>query len=319
MGQGLNTKIRQLVAEQFALPVEAVVVMPTSTEKNNNTSPTAASAGTDLNGTAAVRACEAIRQRLAEMAARHFASPADGVEASPAHIRFQDGQVFDRRRPDRPLRFQELVAIAYEQRVSLGERGFYATPGVDYNRETGRGNPFFYYTSGAAVAEVRIDRFTGELRVPRVDLLIDIGQSINPGVDRGQVIGGFIQGMGWVTTECLVYSEKGELLSHSPTTYKVPNVTDVPPVFEVAFLDDRSNAQNLYHSKAVGEPPLMLAVSVWAAVKQALACAAPGRVPALRLPATGEEILRCLTECRTDERKPAISERPPAVVATAGS
>jgi xanthine dehydrogenase large subunit len=303
MGQGLNTKVRQLVAEQLALPVEAVLVMPTSTEKNNNTSPTAASAGTDLNGTAAVRACETLKQRLAEVAARHFASAADGIEASPAHVRFEKGHALDTRRPERRLSFRELVGLAYEQRVSLGERGFYATPGVDFNRETGKGNPFYYYTNGAAAAEVLIDRLTGELKVERVDLLIDIGMSLNPGIDRGQTVGGFVQGMGWVTTECLVYSDRGELLSHSPTTYKVPNVSDVPPVFNVAFLDDQSNTRNLYASKAVGEPPLMLAVAVWAAVKQALACAAPGRAPALRLPATGEEILRCLTECRRPPRR----------------
>jgi xanthine dehydrogenase large subunit len=170
---------------------------------------------------------------------------------------------------------------------------------VDYNRETGKGSPFFYYTNGAAVAEVWIDRFTGELRIARVDVLIDIGRSINPGVDRGQVIGGFVQGMGWVTTECLVYSEKGELLSHSPTTYKVPNVSDVPSEFHVDFFDNPSNVHNLYGSKAVGEPPLMLGIAVWAAVKQALASIATARVPALRLPATGEEILRCLTEMQT--------------------
>jgi xanthine dehydrogenase large subunit len=302
MGQGLNTKIRQLVADQFALPAEAVQVMRTSTEKNNNTSPTAASASTDLNGTAAVRACAALKQRLAEVAARHFASAAEGIEASPEHVCFREGTVWDARRPEHRLSFRELVGIAYEQRVNLGERGFYATPGVDFNRETGRGNPFYYFTNGAAVAEVRIDRCTGELRVERVDLLLDIGASINPGVDRGQVVGGFVQGMGWVTTECLVYSEKGELLSHSPTTYKVPNITDVPPVFNVEFHDDRGNARNLYASKAVGEPPLLLAVSVWAAVKQALACAASGRVPALRLPATGEEILRCLAEAHAPAR-----------------
>ena len=295
MGQGLNTKIRQLVADQFTLPLESVAVMPTSTEKNNNTSPTAASASTDLNGTAAVRACAVLRQRLAEVAARHFASPADGLEASPVHVRFEDGIVFDERRPAARLTFRELVRIAYEERVNLGERGFYATPGVDFNRESGRGNPFLYYTNGAAVAEVLIDRFTGDVRVARVDLLIDIGRSINPGVDRGQVIGGFVQGMGWATTEELRYAETGDLLSHSPTTYKVPNVTDVPETFNVAFLENADNELNVYASKAVGEPPLLLGVSVWAAVKHALSFAAGGRAPELSLPATNEEVLRRLT------------------------
>jgi xanthine dehydrogenase large subunit len=290
MGQGLNTKVRQLVADQFALPAEAVIVMPTSTEKNNNTSPTAASASTDLNGTAAVRACEVLRGRLAEVAACRFASAEEGLEASPAHVCFEAGCVLDARRPGARLAFRELVGLAYEQRVSLGDRGFYATPGVDFNRETGKGNPFLYYTTGAAVAEVLIDRLTGDVRVTRADVLIDLGRSINPAIDRGQVVGGFVQGMGWVTTEALRYADSGELLSHSPTTYKVPNVTDVPPVFNVDFYQGNEERLNIHGSKAVGEPPLLLAVSVWAAVKHALSSVSEGRVP-LRLPATNEEVL----------------------------
>jgi xanthine dehydrogenase large subunit len=296
MGQGLNTKIRQLVADAFALPAAAVAVMPTSTEKNNNTSPTAASASTDLNGTAAVRACETLRHRLADVAARHFASAGEGIEASVLHVRFEDGRIFDSRRPGLALTFRELVGLAYEQRIDLGERGFYATPGVDFNRETGKGTPFLYYTNGCAVAEVIIDRFTGDVQVARVDLLIDIGQSINPGIDRGQVIGGFVQGMGWVTTEELRYSETGELLSHSPTTYKIPNVTDLPRIFNVEFFDNLSNRLNIYSSKAVGEPPLLLGISVWTAVKHALSFVSGGQVPKLNLPATNEEVLGRLCE-----------------------
>jgi xanthine dehydrogenase large subunit len=279
--------------------------MPTSTEKNNNTSPTAASASTDLNGTAAVQACVALRQRLADVAARHFASADDGLEASPLHVEFGEGCVFDRRRPAVRPSFAEVVGMAHEQRVSLGERGFYATPGVDFNRETGKGNPFLYFTNGCAAAEVLIDRFTGDLKVLRVDILMDLGRSINPGIDRGQVIGGFVQGMGWVTTEELRYSEKGELLSHSPTTYKVPNATDLPPIFNVEFLDNPDNVVNLYGSKAVGEPPLLLAVSVWTAVKHALSFVDNGRRHGLKLPATGEEILRYLAEKAEDRGQKA--------------
>jgi xanthine dehydrogenase large subunit len=289
MGQGLNTKIRQLVADQFGLPVEWVLVMPTSTEKNNNTSPTAASASTDLNGSAAVRACEALRTRLAEVAASHFGG-------SATDMRFENGNVFDRRKPGAKVSFQVLVRHAHEQRVSLGERGFYATPDIDFNWDSGQGKPFYYYTSGCAVSEVLIDRLTGDVKVPRVDILLDLGRSINPAVDRGQVIGGFVQGMGWVTTEVLRYDQTGELWTHSPTTYKVPNVTDVPPIFNVAFLD-HENPVNLYGSKAVGEPPLLLAVSVWTAVKHALSFVGGEQVPRLNLPATNEEILRCLAEC----------------------
>jgi xanthine dehydrogenase large subunit len=303
MGQGLNIKIQQLVADQFGVPMESVRVMATSTEKNNNTSPTAASASTDLNGTAAVRACEGLRQRLADVAARHLATPGHGLEASPAYIEFAAGCVFDRRRPAVRLTFAELVGMAYEQRVSLGERGHYATPGVDFNRETGKGNPFLYYTNGCAAAEVAIDRFTGDVKVLRVDILMDLGRSINPAIDRGQVIGGFIQGMGWVTTEDLRYASNGALLSHSPTTYKVPNVTDVPAVFNVDFLDNPNNTMNVYGSKAVGEPPLLLGVAVWTAVKHALSFMAPGTPTKLNLPATGEEVLRRLAESQAAEPK----------------
>lgn len=311
MGQGLNTKIRQLVAQTFALPLDAVLVMPTSTEKNNNTSPTAASAATDLNGTAAVRACETLRQRLIEVAARQFASVNDGIAPSPPHVQFENGGVVDGRRPGMRISFRDLVRLAYEQRVNLGERGFYATPGVDFNRETGKGNPFLYYTNGCAVAEVRVDRFTGEVKVPRVDILMDLGESINPAIDRGQVIGGFMQGLGWATMEDLRYGARGQLLSHSPTTYKVPNVTDLPPIFNVEFLHNPDNRMNLYGSKAVGEPPLLLAVSVWAAVKHALSFASGGHSARLDLPATNEEVLRRLTEYRA---KPAL--RPKQTVAS---
>jgi xanthine dehydrogenase large subunit len=182
----------------------------------------------------------------------------------------------------------------------LGARGFYATPGVDFNRETGQGTPFFYFTQGAAVAEVLVDRFTGEMRVPRVDLLMDIGRSINPGIDRGQVIGGFIQGQGWVTTEALVYDAKGDLLSHSPTTYKIPAITDVPEIFNVATFDNNDNVRNVYRSKAVGEPPLMLGIAVWAAARNALAYISNEASSALGLPATGEEMLRCMSLAKSE-------------------
>jgi xanthine dehydrogenase molybdopterin binding subunit/xanthine dehydrogenase small subunit len=295
MGQGLNTKIRQIVAGELAVSIDAVRVMPTSTEKNNNTSPTAASASTDLNGTAALRAAVIVKARLADAAARHFASAADGLEASAAHIRFEDGVVHDIRRPGRQIAFGELVKLAYEERVDLGVRSFYATPGVDFNRETGRGNPFLYFTNGAAVSEVVIDRLTGELVVKRVDILMDLGKSLNPDIDRGQVIGGFVQGMGWVTTEELLYSETGELLSHSPNNYKIPGVESMPPVLRVDFLDNPDNPINLLGSKAVGEPPFVLGISVGAAAKSALSSLAPGRSVPLSFPATSEELLKQLS------------------------
>jgi xanthine dehydrogenase large subunit len=223
-------------------------------------------------------------------------------------------QVFDSRVPSRKLTFTDVVRRAYELRVSLGERGFYATPGVDFNRDTGRGTPFLYFTNGVACSEVLIDRLTGEFKTIRVDLIMDVGQSISPGIDRGQIVGGFVQGMGWVTTEELVYNAKGALLSHSPTTYKIPNVTDVPEKFNVRFLDNPNNAVSLYRSKAVGEPPLLLGLSVWLAVKNALSYCGVTRFGSLAIPATGERVLLALTEAR--KAKPAVAEdvRIPAVM-----
>jgi xanthine dehydrogenase large subunit len=305
MGQGLNTKIRQLVADEFGLDPARVRLMPTSTEKNNNTSPTAASASTDLNGAAAVRACQQIKRRLKKFAAERLSDRTEGLTPSPRHVVFADNAVYDSRRPDVRIAFGPLCDEARRERVDLGARGFFATPGVDFNRETGRGTPFSYYTQGAAVVEAAIDRFTGELTIPRADLLIDIGRSINPGVDRGQIIGGFIQGMGWVTAEALTYTDKGVLLSHSPTTYKIPAVTDVPLDFRVALFDNYDNVQNVRRSKAVGEPPLMLGIAAWVAVKNALSYVNAEAANSLNLPATGEEILRCLTyQVRNQPRLP---------------
>jgi xanthine dehydrogenase large subunit len=267
MGQGVNTKIRQLVADELRVPIERVQVMPTSTEKNNNTSATAASSGADLNGKAAVDACRRIRARL------------DEVE----------------RKSGGTLTWEELVRKAYMERASLGERGFYATERIAWDGTSGRGNPFLYFTMATACSEVRIDRFTGELEVLRSDVLLDIGKPLNPGVDRGQCVGGFVQGMGWVTTEDLRYAPSGELLSHSPTTYKIPNIHDLPEVFNLEWID-HENPVNLRGSKAVGEPPLLTALSIWCAVKHALSFVSNGEVPKLRLPATNEEILSRLTE-----------------------
>ena len=287
MGQGLHTKIRQLVADVFGIPPAHVQVMPTSTEKNNNTSPTAASASTDLNGAAAVSAAETIRTRLLAWAAARW-----GVNA--AQVVCDDGSIYDRSEPSHRLGFAEACAGARADRLDLGARGFYATPDIDFDRQTGKGNPFYYYTQGATVAEVRIDRWTGELSVPRIDLLIDVGRSINPGIDRGQVIGGFVQGLGWVTNECLVYDERGRLLTTGASTYKIPSVSDVPGDFRVEFFPTDDAVTAIAGSKGVGEPPLLHALAVWMAAKHALSCVSPSAARQLRLPATAEEILRAL-------------------------
>lgn len=300
MGQGVNTNIKQLVAGEFDIDADYVIMMPTSTEKNNNTSATAASSATDLNGSAALDACNRLKARLTDVAARHIETLVKDIQASPSNIVFENNFVYDNRRPETKIAFKSLVKKAYHERVSLGERGFYATQGIDFSWDAGpentaAGQPFLYFTTGATVSEVTIDRFTGELKVDSADILMDVGTPINPGVARGQIVGAFIQGMGWVTTEDLRYAEDGMLLSHSPTTYKIPNIQDTPPVFNVDWLD-RSNPVNVKGSKAVGEPPLVLGLSVWAAVKNALSYLAPGKPVKLDLPASNEEVLTRIHE-----------------------
>ena len=307
MGQGLYTKVRQLVADEFGISPAKVRVMTTSTEKNHNTSPTAASAGTDLNGAAAINACRQIKERMKEYAAKQFTSLEYGLTYAPEHVVIDGGKVYDDRDPDRRqvIDFADFCAAARRERVDLGARGFFATPGVDYNRDTGRGNPFYYYTTGAAVAEVTIDKFTGELTIDRVDLLMDIGRQINPGIERGQVIGGFIQGVGWATNEELRYNETGDLLTTGPTTYKIPNITDLPKVLNVDFIDNPKHQVNIFRSKAVGEPPLMLGVCVWLAAKHALSFVGDGDVSSLAIPATSEELLMTMTESTARAKTPS--------------
>jgi xanthine dehydrogenase large subunit len=292
MGQGLNTKIRQLVADEFGISPQRVAVMPTSTEKNNNTPPTAASAGTDLNGSAAVLACRAIRERLAVFAAERLASQ---VETAPEQLLWEDNYVWDPDAPEHRISFTELVHAAHRERISLGERGHYVTPGL------GPSQPFFYFTSGAAVAEVVINKWTGELRVARVDVLMDIGQSINPAIDKGQISGGFMQGLGWVTMEELRYGPGGQLLPDGPYGYKIPSIADTPGEFNIHLMEGTSFPPNVRSSKAVGEPPLLLGLCVWTAVKDALNSAKPGHKTELSLPATNEEIL-----CRLMAAKPEV-------------
>jgi xanthine dehydrogenase large subunit len=289
--------------------------MATSTEKNNNTSATAASSATDLNGSAAVNACEKIRQTMSECAANYFAGKEIGIGSYPDRIVFEDGFVFDERRPDNRLPFTELVLMCYRERRSLGERGFYATKGIDFDWNLGQGNPFLYFTMGCAVSEVLIDRFTGQMRVERVDILMDVGKSINPGINMGQIIGAFVQGMGWCTVEELKYSATGALLSHSPTTYKIPGVHDIPPVFNVNFIDNDTNYVNVRGSKAVGEPPFPLGISVWAAVKNALSFVSGNELPKLDLPATHEQILLRISQYQKAHEHPKKSkDKQPATI-----
>lgn len=305
MGQGVNSKIRQIVSGEFGIPADDVQVMTTSTEKNHNTSATAASSATDLNGAAVLVACNKITPRLRWAAhmmrqdriedLENFDSPKEaGVsDAELAEYQFIDKQVVHKASGWK-VALCDLVNKAYLHRISMGDYGFHRTEGLDYNPETRLGEAYKYFTSGTAVSEVEIDEYTGALKMRRVDLLMDIGNSINPGIDRGQVVGGFIQGAGWMTTESLWYDKTGRLISHSPTTYKIPNVQDTPREFNVNFLPVKDGG-SIYHSKAVGEPPLLLCTSVFLAAKHALSFRVKG-MPNLRVPATPEEILMELSK-----------------------
>lgn len=313
MGQGVNTNIQQLVAGEFSIEPKRVIVMATSTEKNNNTSATAASSATDLNGSAAVNACQKLKQTLSECAATYFASKEIGIGSSPDDIVFENGFVFDTRRPNNRLAFPDLVVMAYKERRSLGERGYYITKRIDFDWSVGQGCPFLYFTNGCAVSEVLIDRFTGQLKVERADLLMDVGKPINPGINRGQIIGAYVQGLGWASMEELKYSDKGELLAHSPTTYKIPNIHDVPPILNVNIIDNDTNTVNVRGTKAVGEPPFVLGISVWTAVKHALSFVSNGEIPQLTLPATNEQILSRLTQYQNTKQAKTTEDRAAAM------
>ena len=284
MGQGLFQKVAQVAAEEFGIGLDCVHITATSTDKVPNTSATAASAGTDLNGMAVQRAAREIKARLT-----HFAS--ETWHVAKELIAFRDDRVFI---GNESIPFGELTRKAYAARVHLSAAGFYKTPKVHWDREKGKGRPFFYYAYGAACSEVMIDILTGETKVRRVDILHDVGRSINPAIDIGQIEGGFVQGMGWLTTEELVYDDKGRLLTHAPSTYKIPVASDVPVDFRVALFDNSNREDTIYHSKAVGEPPLMLAISVFAAVADAIHTLNPGKPVELDAPATPEAILRAI-------------------------
>ena len=283
MGQGLFTKVAQIVASELGVDVARIQVSAARTDKVPNTSPTAASAGTDLNGMAAQFAAREIRQRLTEWVAAREGVPAGTVA-------FLDDQVVI---GSRSWPFAEVALGAYRDRVPLSATGHYATPDIHYDRATGSGHPFLYYAYGAAVTEVVVDTLTGELRVLGADLLHDVGHSINPAIDRGQVEGGYVQGLGWLTTEELHWSDDGRLTVTGPSTYKIPAIGDIPERFNVTLVPDSVNlADVVYRSKAVGEPPLMLAISAWCAIKDAIATLGDGAVdPPLGAPATPEAIL----------------------------
>jgi xanthine dehydrogenase large subunit len=293
MGQGLHTKVCQIVASTLGLPMDRVRISASDTSKVANASATAASSGTDLNGKAAEIAAREIRQRLAD-----FIATREGID--PAQVDFMDGEL--RWKTDggqHALSFAEATHQAYAARVQLWSDGFYRTPKIHYDRTTLTGRPFFYFAYGAACTEVIIDTLTGEHRTCRVDILHDVGRSINPAIDIGQIEGGFIQGMGWLTSEELVWDSQGRLRTHAPSTYKIPTAGDTPEIFRVDLWPEPNREDSVYRSKAVGEPPLMLAISVWEALRDAVDSAVRGSTrPSfpviMNAPATPEEVLRAI-------------------------
>ncbi len=292
MGQGLMVKVAQVVAAEFALPLDAIRIMPTSTAKVPNTSATAASSGTDLNGMAARDAAKKIKSRL-------IAFLAQAWTVDEAEIAFVSGHVHA---GGKSVPFAEAARLAYFGRVSLSATGYYRTPKIGWDRAAGRGRPFFYYAYGAAVSEAAIDTLTGEARILRADILHDCGKSLNPAIDFGQIEGGYIQGMGWLTTEELVFDDKGRLRTHAPSTYKIPTASDRPDM-HIALWEGDNNEESIYRSKAVGEPPLMLGISAFSAIYDAIAAVADHRIaPKLDAPATPERILAAVNGVRSGAR-----------------
>lgn len=293
MGQGLHIKVSQVVAAEFGLPLPAIRITATDTSKVPNTSATAASSGSDLNGKAAQAAARTIKQRLIDYACEVHGAKADAV-------RFADGRVY---LDQRSYAFSEFVSMACSARISLSSTGFYRTPKIHWDKHTQSGRPFFYYAYGAAVAEVAVDTLTGETQLLRVDIVHDVGDSLNPAIDLGQIEGGFLQGVGWLTAEELWWNEKGELRTHAPSTYKIPTAYDWPAKANIRMLHASPNREDtIYRSKAVGEPPLMLAMSVFYAIRDACAaCGAPGSLPQLEAPATPEAVLRAIAGLQRED------------------
>lgn len=290
MGQGLFQKVAQVAAAEFGVPLEQIKITATDTAKVPNTSATAASSGTDLNGMAVLNACQTIRKRMVNHLATLYNCPAN-------QIKFNNGQVTA---GTHTLTFAQAAQKTYEARISLSATGFYKTPDIKWDRIKGVGQPFFYFAYGAAITEVVIDTLTGENRILRTDILHDAGQSLNPALDIGQIEGGYVQGAGWLTTEELVWDDNGALKTHAPATYKIPACSDRPDIFNVTLWDEANPAHTIYRSKAVGEPPFMLGISAWSALADAIQSCGP-RYADLQTPATAEAVLKAIQVAQCDE------------------
>lgn len=328
MGQGVNVRILTLVTDELGLARDKARAMPTRTDKNANTSPTAASSGTDLNGAAALLATRKIKYRLSQLADQlleipreRWASKTAGLGCEPEielthpnldsndpnegadwptgkatyfDIEFKDGKVFRKSTPENTITFEELVVEAYLNRISLSDYSHYRIPGIEFNKLTGQGDAFLYFSQGICYSQVTLNKDTGEAKVDEVDIIFDLGRPINHDLDIGQVCGAFTQGMGWVTTENLFYNDQGLLLSHAPSTYKIPSIQDTPRVFNIELLENEENYANVRGTKAVGEPPLLLGIAVWRAIANALSRLDhfKDEMPQIKIPATSEGIMR---------------------------
>ena len=298
MGQGVNTKIGQIVANAFGVDIKDVQLMPTSTEKNHNTSATAASSGSDINGAAALKASNKIKARLTALAKLHFQGDISSElkelvlesEELDEKIQFLKGEVIDTS-SGKVIPLKELINLAYFNRISLGDYAHFSTKGLGFSKTLVEGRAFNYFTQGVAVSEVSVCEYTGESKVLRTDIYMDLGRSLNPGIDEGQVAGAFVQAQGWVTTENLFYSDDGHLKTYSPTTYKIPNIQDTPRSFHISFIENNDNDCNVHRSKAVGEPPFVLGISVWTAIKNALSYRSEKNIVNIISPATNEVVL----------------------------
>jgi xanthine dehydrogenase large subunit len=324
MGQGLHTKMLQVAADALGVPMESVRSMPTRTDKVPNTSATAASSGSDLNGAAVLDACQTLRARLADVAAQTFnvnrnvaatKPPSRGPEhtsearraVDPEDVRFADGKVFPHGAPERAVAFAEVTERAYLERVPLSATGYYRTPNIHFDEALGQGKPFHYFAYGAAVSEVEVDGFTGQYRLLRVDILHDAGDSLSPLVDRGQVEGGFIQGVGWLTLEELKWDALGRFATRGASTYKLPSLGECPDAFNVRLLERATEPGVVHGSKAVGEPPLMLAISVREALRAAASAFGAGGALELGCPATPEAVFFAIERARAAKRAARVS------------
>lgn len=288
MGQGLHTKMLQVAANALGVNIQRLRMMPTSTDKVPNTSATAASSGSDLNGQAVKDACETLKKRLAIVAANMLNLNA------PEELVFEEDWIYCRTYPQARIPFTEVVQQAYNDRISLSATGYYRTPNIYWDAKAGKGRPFYYYAYGAAVSEVEVDGFTGTFKLRQVEIVHDVGESLNPLVDIGQIEGGFVQGMGWLTMEELVWDDRGQLRTTAPSTYKIPTISEVPETFKVQLLERAAQDGVIYGSKAVGEPPFMLAISVREAIRDAVAAFGQADAIPLASPATPEAILQAI-------------------------